>query len=168
MPKNTARKTPAGIKFGNLVKDSITGFTGTAIRRTEFGYGCIHISIQACGLTANGETIPVQNFDDQRVEVLELPTKSWPKPRKTAIKLGDLVKDTLTGAVGIASGKTVEPDGEVRILVERPGVTRNGEPKPVLSIRAEHVVVVDKRELKVSKDSVATSGGPMARAPLGR
>lgn len=37
MAKNTAKKSAPGIKLGRLVKDSITGFTGIAIGRTDLG-----------------------------------------------------------------------------------------------------------------------------------
>lgn len=162
MAKKTTKKTAPGIKLGSLVKDSITGFTGTAIGRTEFGFGCIHIRIQAHGLTKEGDPIPVHSFDDQRVEVLEQPAKSWAEPKKTAIRLGDVVRDTLTGAVGTVSSKTFGLDGHVNFLLEQPGMTQDGEPKSPLYVNADRAVLVDRRELKVSKDSVATSGGPMA------
>ncbi len=163
MAKNTAKKTAPGIKLGSLVKDSITGFTGIAIGRTEFGFGCIHIRIQAQGLTKEGDPIPVHSFDDQRVEVLEKPTKSWPDPKRTATRLGNVVRDTLSGAVGVASGITTDLSGQVNVIIEQPGLTQDGEPKSPLYIDADRVVVVDKRELKVSEYSTATSGGPMAR-----
>jgi len=152
-----------------LVKDNITGFTGIAIARTEFGFGCVHIQIQAQGLTTAGEPIPVQSFDDQRVEVLAPPTKSWPEPTKTTIKLGDVVRDVLTGATGVASAKTFNLDGHVTIIIEQPGLTEDGAPKAPIRFGLEGLIVVDRRELEVSKDSVATSGGPTARripAPL--
>lgn len=166
MPKNNVKKSAPGIKLGSLVKDSITGFTGIAIGRTEFGFGCIHIRVQAQGLTKTGDPIPVQSFDDQRIEVLAPPTKLWPEPKRTAIKLGNVVRDTLTGAVGIATALTVGLDGQVNIVFEQPGLTPEGEPKSSLYTTAERAVVVNKRELKVSEASVATSGGPMARGAI--
>lgn len=47
MAKPTAKKSGPGIALGSLVKDRITGFKGIAIGRTEFGYGCVHIRVQA-------------------------------------------------------------------------------------------------------------------------
>ena len=166
MAKTTAKKPAPGIKLGSLVKDSITGFTGIAIGRTEFGFGCIHIRIQAQGLTENGDPILVHSFDDQRVEVLAPPSKSWAEPKQTSAKLGDVVRDTVSGAVGVASGKSVGLDGQVNFIIEQPGLTQDGEPRTPFYANAAHVVVVDKREIKVSKNSVATSGGPMARGAI--
>ena len=166
MSKTTTKKSAQGIKLGSLVKDNITGFTGIAIGRTEFAFGCIHIRIQAQGLTKEGEPIPTQSFDEQRIEVIKQSTKSWARPKETTIKLGNMVRDPLTGAVGIASARTFSLDGDVNILIEQAGLTQDGSPKPPLYAHAGRVVVVDKRELQVSKDSVATSGGPIARAPI--
>ncbi|PTY04225.1 hypothetical protein DB347_20220 [Opitutaceae bacterium EW11] len=163
MAKKSMKKAASGTKLGSLVKDSITGFTGIAIGRTEFGFGCVHIRIQAPGLTEAGTPIPVQTFDDQRVEVLAPPSKLWAEPVETPVKLGDVVRDSLTGVVGVATGKTVGLDGQINLFVEQVGLTADGEPKSPLYINAASVVVVDRRELKVSKDSVATSGGPMPR-----
>jgi hypothetical protein len=166
MPKTTTKKKARGIKLGSLVKDSITGFTGIALGRTEFGFGCIHIRVQAKRLTKEGEPIPMQSFDEQRIEVLKESKKSWPQPKETSIKLGDMVRDPLTGAVGIAVARTFSLDGDVNILIEQAGLKEDGSPKPPLYASADRVVVADRRELKVSKDSVATSGGPFARAPI--
>ena len=166
MPKRSAKKSPPGIKLGSLVKDRITGFQGIAIGRTEFGYGCVHIRVQAKGLGDDGAPIPVQTFDDQRIEMLEPPTKAFPELTRPAIKLGDLVRDTLTEETGIATALTVELDGKVKVVIERPGLTEGGEPKAPILSNAIWVELVDKRKLKVSDTSVATSGGPMARGSL--
>lgn len=163
MGKNTAKTSTSGLKLGSLVKDSITGFTGIAIGRIEFAYGCVHIRIQAKSMTEEGTPIPVHDFDDQRIEVLAPPSKKWPEPKKSKIKLGDVVRDTLTGAAGIATSRTVGIDGSTRLVVEQPGLTKDGEPQPAFYASIERVEIVDKRELTVSESSVATSGGPMCR-----
>jgi hypothetical protein len=168
MIKTTAKKSASGIKLGSLVKDSITGFTGIAVGRTEFAFGCIHIRIQAKGLTKEGDPIPLQSFDDQRIEVLAPPTQTWAEPAPTPVKLGNVVRHTTSGAVGFASAKIVNLEGQVSFIIEQPGLTQDGDPKNPFCGNAAHVVVVDKRELKVSKDSVATSGGPMARPAISR
>lgn len=167
MAKHTAKKTASGIKLGSVVVDRITGFKGIATSRTEFAYGCVHIGIQAQQLTKDGDPIPVQTFDDQRVEVVAPPTKAWPEARKSAIKLGHWVRDLVTGAEGTATGRTTRLDGSVCIAIEQAGLTNLGEPKCPLSVSAERVFVIDRSKLKVSESSVATSGGPMARIPCG-
>ena len=163
MAMKTAKKTAPGIKLGSLVKDSITGFTGIAVGRVEFVFGCIHIRVQGQGLTRDGAPISIHSFDDQRIDVIRPPAKSWPKPKVSTIKLGDTVRGTLNGVVGVVSGRSVGLDGLVTYIVERPGMTPDGDPKAALSIDSDRLEVVTRRKLKVSKDSVATSGGPMTR-----
>lgn len=163
LSKMTKKKksAPAGIQLGSLVKDTISGFTGIAVGRTEFGFGCIHIRIQAKGLGPDGAPIPIHSFDDQRIEVLGPPTRTWPQPRETAIRLGNFVRDSVTGTVGIVIGKTTNLEGNTILTLEHTELAADGQPKALLSAAPERLVVIDRRELKVSKDSVATSGGPM-------
>jgi hypothetical protein len=56
--------------LGNKVRDSITGFFGVAIGRTEWLYGCTRIGIEAPGLKPDGTLIGVEWFDEQRVEII--------------------------------------------------------------------------------------------------
>lgn len=168
MAKQTAKKAVRGIELGSIVKDRITGFTGVAIGRTEFGYGCVHIQIEAQQLAKDGESIALQTFDDQRVDLVAPPTKSWPSPRKSPVKLGDCVRDTLTGVTGTATARTIGIDGRVKIMIEQPGLTNAGEPKAPLLVIAERIEVVDRGRLQISESSVASSGGAMARIPAQR
>ncbi len=149
--------------MGSLVIDRITGFKGIAISRTEFGYGCVHISIQAQQLIKDGDPIPAQTFDDQRIDVLAPPKRAWPEPKKSPIKLGDFVRDTVTGAAGTATGRTIGLDGRIKIMIEQSGLTELGEPRSAILTIAERIEVIDRNKLTVSDTSVATSGGPMPR-----
>ena len=58
------------IELGNKVRDTVTGFTGIAVARTIWLYGCERIAIEPQELH-EGKTIDEHWFDDQRVEVLE-------------------------------------------------------------------------------------------------
>lgn len=51
------------IKLGTTVTDSITGFTGVAISRTEFLHGCARVAVQPKGLH-EGKPIEAQYFDE--------------------------------------------------------------------------------------------------------
>lgn len=57
------------VTLGNRVKDSLTGFSGIAMARTEWLYGCARIAIEPQELK---DAIPVemQWFDEQRVVFL--------------------------------------------------------------------------------------------------
>lgn len=58
------------IKLGSKVRDKYTGFTGTAISRTEWLYGCARIAIEPTELH-EGKPIEAHYFDEQRVELVE-------------------------------------------------------------------------------------------------
>lgn len=94
---------------------------------------------------------------------MEPPTKAWPKPKISRIKLGSVVRDTITGATGIATARNLALDGRISYIVEQSGLTTDGEPKEAFFVISERLELVDQRQLKVSATSVATSGGPMCR-----
>jgi hypothetical protein len=85
--------------------------------------------------------------------------KSSKKP--TGIKLGDLVKDLITGFSGIASSRTEHLFGCVHIGITSTGLDKDGIPVGAVSFDAQRVVRVDQRNVVVSPDSTATSGGPV-------
>ncbi|SHE66548.1 hypothetical protein SAMN02745157_0666 [Kaistia soli DSM 19436] len=58
------------IKLGNKVRDLVTGFTGIATARTEYLYGCVHISVTPT-VDKDGKQAETAWFDEQRVEVVE-------------------------------------------------------------------------------------------------
>jgi hypothetical protein len=57
------------IKLGMELKDSITGFAGVAINRTEWLNGCVRIGIQPRELH-EGKPIEYQVFDVQQLELV--------------------------------------------------------------------------------------------------
>jgi len=58
------------IKVGSKVKDSITGFTGIVIARTEWLYGCVRLTVEPIELI-QGKPVDAHSFDEQRLELLE-------------------------------------------------------------------------------------------------
>lgn len=57
------------IKLGSVVKDSLTGFSGIAVARTEYLWGCVSIAILSKKL--NKETATPQDWvwlDEKRLE----------------------------------------------------------------------------------------------------
>ncbi len=59
------------IQLGNKVRDTLTGFTGIAVARTEWLHGCSRFAIESPKLDKNGKPTDAQWFDEQRVELLE-------------------------------------------------------------------------------------------------
>ena len=56
------------VKLGSKVKDSMTGFKGVAVSRTEYLYGCVSVGVQPRGLTEKGKSQELEYFDEQRLE----------------------------------------------------------------------------------------------------
>ena len=57
------------IKLGKRVKDTITGFEGIVVGRTEWLYGCVRVSVQPQTLH-EGKPVEYQIFDEpQLVEI---------------------------------------------------------------------------------------------------
>lgn len=85
--------------------------------------------------------------------------KSSNKP--AGIKLGDLVKDMITGFTGIATSRAEYLFGCVHIGITSTKVDKDGVPIGAMNFDEQRVVRVDKRDVVVSPDSTATSGGPV-------
>lgn len=56
------------VKLGSRVKDSLTGFKGVAVARTEYLYGCVRVCVEPEALK-DGKPIDAQWFDEQRLDV---------------------------------------------------------------------------------------------------
>lgn len=62
------------VKLGSVVTDSITGFSGVAMSRTEFIHGCARVYVQPKALH-DGKPVEAQYFDElQLVENVVEPT----------------------------------------------------------------------------------------------
>ncbi len=82
------------------------------------------------------------------------------------IKLGNKVKDTVTGFQGIATGRTEWMYGCARICVE-PQELHDGKPIEGQWFDEQRLEVISDDRPQVSKDSSATTGGPR-RDPVQR
>ncbi len=54
------------IKLGEQVTDSVTGFSGKVMARSEYLYGCVQVLVQPEGLK-DGQPHESQWFDEQRL-----------------------------------------------------------------------------------------------------
>jgi hypothetical protein len=59
------------IRLGDKVKDSVTGFTGIAIGRTEWLHGCARIIVQPTGVMKDGKLYDTQQFDEPQLVILK-------------------------------------------------------------------------------------------------
>jgi len=68
------------VKLGDLAKDSITGFKGVAIARTEYLNGCERIALQPEKLSKDGLPIEDRYFDEPQVILVKPKSKPKAKP----------------------------------------------------------------------------------------
>ena len=60
------------VELGNVVRDRITGLQGMAVARTEWLHGCVRITIQPPGLTADGAPRQSETVDEAQLDPLGL------------------------------------------------------------------------------------------------
>lgn len=65
------KKEATMIKLGSKVRDTLTGFDGIAVSRTEWLYGCARIGIEPDKLDKDGAPMKMEYFDEQRVETVK-------------------------------------------------------------------------------------------------
>lgn len=58
------------VQLGDLVKDTVTGFTGVAVAHTQWLHGCLRITVQPTGTNKEGKTFESQSFDEPQLRVL--------------------------------------------------------------------------------------------------
>lgn len=72
------------VELGDRVKDKVTGFTGIAIGRTDWLYGCTRISVLPEHLH-DGKPIDAHSFDEPQLEILARGVISTPKSGPTPL-----------------------------------------------------------------------------------
>ena len=73
------------------------------------------------------------------------------------IKLGDKVKDPISGLIGIAVGRTVWLHGCARITVQPEGFDKSKKPWESISIDEPQLIIVKPKRIKEGKHK---TGGP--------
>lgn len=120
--------------LGYNVTDKITGLKGVITAVAEFLYGPQRIGITPSKMS-KGEPVEALWLDKARLKVGKLHTEVGALP--LTVKLGDKVKDTVTGFKGIATGRYTFLNGCIRIEVT-PEELKDGKP-------IEHVVFDEQR-----------------------
>ena len=67
-----------GIQPGDTVKDTVTGFTGVAICRTEWLNGCVRIGIQPQKLK-DGRPVESDTIDETQLELVKAGPRHGPR-----------------------------------------------------------------------------------------
>ena len=77
------------INLGDVVKDTITGFTGVVVCRSKWLYGCERLTLQPMTLK-DGTPIDRQTFDEPQLELVSeakvLPSGNSGGPRPEPIQ----------------------------------------------------------------------------------
>lgn len=68
----TLRRVEGGsaIQLGQTVRDTISGFQGKAVSRTEYLYGCVRFGVQPMELR-DGKRIDLDFFDEPQLEIID-------------------------------------------------------------------------------------------------
>lgn len=74
------------ILLGSKVKDKISGYSGVAVGRTEFLYGCIRIEVDSSSLDKEGNVREPTVFDEAQLEVLEGPSSELLQPATKVVR----------------------------------------------------------------------------------
>lgn len=64
------------IELGSKVKDTITGFVGIAVAKTQWLVGCIRVTVQPQDLDKDGKVREAYTFDEPTLVVLSTPAKT--------------------------------------------------------------------------------------------
>ncbi len=73
--------TTPRVQLGDIVEDTVTGFKGTVVARTEWLNGCWRIVIQPKGLNKDGKTFDAETYDELQLKVI--------KPKAPAVGVGN-------------------------------------------------------------------------------
>jgi hypothetical protein len=80
------------IEVGDVARDTITGFEGVVIARTEWLNGCARVTLQPKALH-EGKPVEAQCFDELQLEVLQRkgfkPVRETGGPRPAATRAKD-------------------------------------------------------------------------------
>jgi len=160
------------IKLGNVVRDIVSGFTGTIIQKLEFLNGNVQFGIQP--KAEKGDAYPdAMSIDWHTLEVVEDGIADRVTPAvEVAILLGQKVKDKASGFTGIATHKATYINGCVSFGVMptfEPSADKNTAPQPSwidhnrLEVIDDGLVADKPRTADINSEAVKRPGGPASK-----
>lgn len=172
------KKTIEGpVRFGDLVKDKITGFEGVVTNYTDFFYGCRRIGVQPRELKKDdGGIAKSWGFDEPQVDILERDIIE-PKPITIdePLEMGDEVEDPVTKFKGIVIAIASFAFGPRRVAVQPQHIKKDGQgiaedqwfDEPGLKLKKKGKIS------RVMPEHVKETGGPdknpiVLNQPVGR
>lgn len=145
------------LKFGDVVKDKITGFQGVVVARTIWLNNCDRLTVQPREVK-DGKPILSSSFDEPNLEFVEsTDIKVFKVSRPTEqVDLGDVVRDVITGLSGVAIARTEWMNGCSRVYVQ-PKELKDGVPVESTTFDESDLVIEVKSEVAPKR---AKTGGP--------
>lgn len=145
------------LKFGDIAKDKITGFTGVVIARTMWINNCDRLTLQPREVK-DGKPIACSSFDEPNLEFVESTEIKVFKVRRpeVPIELMDTVKDSLTNLTGVAVNRTEWLNGCTRVGVQ-PKELKDGIPVDYTVFDETDLILVERPEGTKPKPK---TGGP--------
>jgi hypothetical protein len=145
------------IALGDIVKDTITGFTGVTTAVTKWLSNVDRFTVQPQEVK-DGKPIAGRSFDMTQLELVKRSNvRVIPVERpKEPVELGDTVKHELSGLEGVVTAITFWIEG-CSILQVQPTVLKDGEPVDPSGFDERLCAIVKRAHPKVSP---ARTGGP--------
>jgi hypothetical protein len=147
------------LRLGVIAEDRVTGITGTVTQIHEMLTGMNQVAIQPKG---DGKTVPdALCIDEFIVKVLEEGiADTVPAPEETSFKLGQEVRDIVTGQVGKITCKVTHLNGCVYFMAT--ANSKKNDPAEAFYVSHKRLELVSKG---VAEKVVKTerSGGPSRR-----
>lgn len=155
--------SPDRIVLGQIVRDMASGFTGTAVTRSELFNGNIQFGVQPRMGEGDTEFPDSLALDHHLLEVIDdgISERMTP-PGPCAINVGDKVTDIVTGVKGVAVTKSVFLNGCIYFEVQ-PTKSRLAKLQPDRAFVDHTRLKVVKKSEAAPKDTVRAPGGPVRR-----
>jgi hypothetical protein len=149
------------IALGDIAKDDLTGFEGVVTQRTFWLSNCDRLTLQPKELK-EGKPQEAVSFDITHCTLI---TKGAHKraelqasTQREDLKLGDTVRDSITGFEGVIIGRAKFLATNDRIGVQPKSLNKEGQPQAQNWFDAAQLELVSKLEPPAPKE---TRGGPM-------
>ncbi len=153
------------IELGDEVKDIVTGFRGIITAKYIYLNGCIRFSIQP-EVDKDGKLPTYETFDEPLLKILEKNKikYSYIKNHISKIKLGDEIKDKVTGFKGIAVIKLIYLTSSDRFAIQ-PKIDKDQKFIDSLTFDEDQL---EKLEGKYIFEDYKEPGGPEKYMPKSR
>jgi hypothetical protein len=152
--------------LGKKLKDKVSGFTGIASIKTNFLTGTVQYTLVA-PVDKKGD-IRELSFDVYQLEYIDEGVTTIEAPTDTGIKLGEEVKDIVTGVEGITIQECIFLNGCVYYTVS---TKDEKEPKDMFIeyCRLTRIGVgVSEQIAERTADIKVKTGGPSFKVPMRR